>query len=108
MDLTCLLNVLEVGLKELIQARVRLSTFLHKGQFVASAESVLQEEGAAQALQSSLAHDADSVTKHVCFVHVMGRQYDDSVFSVALEHVPEVSSGTQVHTRGRLVEHHKL
>ena len=93
-----LLHTLEVGLHELLQAWVRPSSFLHESDPVSQSEAILEEERAAQALHSTLDHDTDTIAEHVCFVHVMCSQNDDSVLLVRFEHIPELSAGAQVHS----------
>ena len=61
-----------------------LSALFDKSDLVANTESVLEEQGAAKALECALAHDADTVTEHVSLVHVMCRQNDNSVLLVRL------------------------
>jgi hypothetical protein len=79
----------------------------HEGDLVADTEAVLEEEGAADALKGALAHNADAVTEDISLIHVMGSENNNSVFLVALEHVPKVAPGTQVHAGGRLVQEDK-
>lgn len=69
-----------------------------KGDLVTNTEAVLEEKRGTETLHSSLAHDADSVTEHICLVHVMGSQDNDSVFLVRLKHVPQISAGAEIHT----------
>ena len=77
-----LLNALEVRLEELFEAWVGSSSLLDECNLVADTETVLEEERAAEALHRALAHDADTVTKHVRLVHIMSSQDDDSVLLV--------------------------
>lgn len=104
MHLVSLLDATEIGLEELLEAWVRLSSLLDEGDLVANTEAVLEEERAAKALKSTLAHDSNTVTKHIGFVHIVSRQHNNSVFFVRLEHIPEISSGAKIHTRGWLVK----
>jgi len=87
---------------------VRSLRVLNHGQFVASAEAVLEEEGRTKAHELTLGHDSDSVAEHVSLVHVMRGQDNNSISTVVLEHVPQTSARAQVHSSGRLVEEHKL
>ena len=103
MDLTLFDHATEVRFHELVQTRVRLSSHLNERDLVANAEAILQEEGTADALEGALAHDSDAVTEDISLVHVMCGKNDNSIFFVALKHVPEIASGTKVHTGGRLV-----
>ena len=81
-DLTGLLNALEVRLEELFEAWVGSSSLLDECNLVADTETVLEEKRAAEALHRAFAHDANTVAKHVCFVHVMSSENDDSVLLV--------------------------
>ena len=103
MDLTLFSHATEVRFHELVQTGVRSSSLLNERDLVAKAEAILQEEGAANALESTLAHDTDSVAEDISLVHVMCGEDDDSIFFVALKHVPEVASSTKIHTGGRLI-----
>ena len=85
-----------------------LTSLFDKRQLVSNSKSVLQEKRTSDTLKRALAHDSDPVTKHVSLVHVVSRQDNDPVFLVALEHVPEISTSAQIHSRGWLIEHHKF
>ena len=78
-----------------------------KSDLIANTEAVFEEKRAAKALEGTLAHDANTVTEHISFIHIMGRQDDDSILLVGLEHVPQVSAGTKIHAGGRLVKENK-
>ena len=108
MNLSGLLNAPEVAVHEVFQVRVCLFTLFNEGNPIAESKAILEEERGPQALQRALAHDANPVTEHVRFVHVMGRQDDNSVFLVGFEHVPEASARAKVHSRRRFVEKDKL
>jgi len=81
-DLASLLNALEVGLHELLEAWVRSPLLLHEGDSVAETETVLEEEGRAEALECALAHDTDTVAEHVSLIHIMRGQNDDAILLV--------------------------
>lgn len=93
---------------EVFQVRARLFTLLDESDPIAESEAILEKEGRSQALQRALAHDSNPITEHVRLVHVMGRQNDDSVLLVGLEHVPEASARAEVHSSRRLIEENKL
>jgi len=67
----------------------------------------LQEEGAAEANDFALSHDADSVSKHISFVHVVGRQHDDPISPLVTQHIPQGSSRVEIHTCSWFIEDHK-
>ena len=104
MHLVRFLDAIEVGLEELLKAWVRSPSLLDEGDLVANTEAILEEERAAQALKGTLAHNSNTVSEHVGFVHIVSSQDNDSVFFVRLEHIPEISSCAKIHTRGRLVK----
>ena len=64
------------------------TSLLNESNFKADTEAVLEEERATEALHRALAHNADTVTEHISFVHIMSSQNDYSVFLVGLEHFP--------------------
>ena len=89
---------LKVGHEEFVETRVGSAALFDKSDLIANTEAVFEEKRSTETLHSSLAHDADSVTEHICLVHVMGSQDDDSIFLVGLKHVPQVSAGSEIHT----------
>ena len=56
--------------------------FLFQREVVPNAIALLQEQTTTDRYQVTVLHDADPVTEHVCFVHVMSRQDDDAVVAV--------------------------
>ena len=83
-------------------------SLLDESDLVANSETILEEEGTAEALHRALAHNSYTVAKHVCFVHIMSRQNDNSVLFVGLKHVPEVSSRAKVHSSRGFIEEYEL
>jgi len=68
-----------------------------KSDAVADSKTIFEEERAANAFHLALHHDADSVAKHVCLVHIMSRKNNYAILFVGLKHVPEVTARAQVH-----------
>ena len=81
-----------------------LSPLLHHGNLVPNSEAVLEEEGATDALQGALAHDADTVTEDISFIHVMSRQDNDSINFVFFEHVPHSPPSHDIQTSCGLIK----
>jgi len=98
MHIASLLNSLEVRVHEWLKVWMHFLVLLDEGQLVASTKAVLQEERATDALKSAFAHDSNSVTKHISFVHVMSCQNYNSILLVRFEHVPEVATSTKIHS----------
>ena len=95
-------------LQVLLDLHVGLFILLDHGQLVAGTVAVLEEQRASETLDAALVHDSDAVTQNISFIHIVRRQDNDSVASVVLQHVPEGTSGIQVHSSGRLIEHDEL
>jgi len=55
-----------------------------------------------------VAHDGDTVAQVVGLVHEVGGQQDHSVVFVVLQHFPNVSAGTRVHSTRRFIQHNEL
>ena len=59
-------------MEELIEVFGALPSVLsNKGHLISNTKSTLEEEGAAKALELTLAHYADPVTQDIGFVHIM-------------------------------------
>ena len=79
-----------------------------KGYLISNAESALEEEGAAKALELTLAHYADPVAQDIGLVHIVRSQNNDAIFLVRFEHVPEVTAGTEIHASSWFVKEDQL
>ena len=88
MNLRCSLHATEVGGDEGFEVRMYLSSLLDESDSVANAEAVLEEQGAADALKGTLAHDSDTVTEDIGLVHIVRGQHNDPVLLIALKHIP--------------------
>ena len=84
--------LLEILLKLNIWRRGRLDHVKR----VADTELALQEERGPKTGDFSLRHDADSVAKNVCFVHIVGRQQHNPVFLVLFQAVPDLPPRIQI------------
>ena len=102
------LNSAESLLQERLNLFVWLFVCLHHSKLVACSIAVFQEKRAAQALDAPLGHDRNPVTQDVRLVHVVRCEHNYPVASVVFEHVPECSPRSQVHSSSRLVEHNEL
>lgn len=84
--------------------RVHFGVFLGNRDVVPHSEFVLQENSRPSANKLTVVHDANTVAQEVGLVHEVRRQDDDSVIFVVLHHLPDVSSGGSVHSRGGLIQ----
>ena len=69
---------------------------------------MLQKERGSKANQFSSCHNTNSVTKNVCLIHVVSCKDDYAIVLIALKHVPELATSTQVHSSSRFVQENKL
>ena len=99
-------NSSEIDVQEGLKTFACLQFLLHKCKSVTSTKPILKEEGTSKAHELTFRHNSDSISEHICFVHVMSSQNYDTAFLVLHKHIPEVSSGTKVHSRGWLIEEH--
>lgn len=71
---------------------MHLLLFLDESNFVAKAETVFEEKRAADAFELTSDHDTDSVTQHVCLIHIVRSKDNNSVFFKRFKHVPQVTA----------------
>ena len=74
------------------------------GEYVAAAESVLEEEGGAAALERALVDDGDAVAEHVGLLQVVGGQQDGAALAQLQNDVPDLHAVVGVHAGRRLVQ----
>ena len=70
-------------------------------------ETIFQELATSQTLQRAFCHNANTVSKQICFIHELGGQNDYSVATIVLQHIPQASSCILIHACGWLIEQHK-
>jgi len=69
---------------------------------------ILEEHGAAAALQLSVGHDGNAVTQQVGFIHEVRRQNHRTTGALTLQDVPGLTTSFRVHPGRRFIQDHEL
>jgi len=71
-------------------------------------EDILEKHRGAAALQFSISHDGNAISKEVGFIHEMCGQDHCASGSLTLKNVPGLSSRLRIHSGRRLVQNYQL
>ena len=83
---------------------MRLTSLFDEGDSIANTKTILEEEGAAEALKVAVEQDTDTVSEHIRFVHKVSGKYDDLVFLLTFEKVPKTAASSNIHACGGLIK----